>query len=63
MKKIRDMVLDFNGINGKFKLKYACGYAFSKEFPSCNMMELLNVAVFLPQYIILLDIGLILELL
>ena len=42
--KIRDMVLDFNGINGKFKLKYACGYAFSGEFPSCNMMELLNVA-------------------
>ena len=42
--KIRDIVLDFNGANGKFKLKYACGYAFSGEFPSCNMMELLNVA-------------------
>ena len=44
LEKIQEMVLNFNSGNGKFKLNYACGYAFSKEFPSCNMMELLNVA-------------------
>lgn len=44
LKKIREMVLNFNSINGQFQLKYACGYAFSKEFPSCNMMELLHIA-------------------
>ena len=43
-KKIREKVFNFNSINGQFQLKYACGYAYSKEFPSCNMMELLNIA-------------------
>ena len=44
LKKIREMVLNFNSGNGRFKLTYACGYAFSQEFPSCNLMELFNVA-------------------
>ncbi|MGN0466971.1 MAG: diguanylate cyclase domain-containing protein [Lachnospiraceae bacterium] len=43
-KKIREIILKFNGNNGAFKLSYACGFAFSGEFPSCSIKELLDIA-------------------
>ena len=44
LEKIRDIVFKFNGDSGEFKLSYACGYAFSEDFPFCSVMELLNIA-------------------
>ena len=43
-KKIHEIVLKFNGASGEFNLSYACGYAFSEDYPSCNRMDLLHEA-------------------
>lgn len=41
---IREMILKFNGVRGEFQINYACGYAFSKDYPSANIYDLLNEA-------------------
>ena len=44
IKKIRDMILKFNGLRGEFQINYACGYAFSEDYPEASLMDLLNEA-------------------
>ncbi|MGN0400450.1 MAG: diguanylate cyclase domain-containing protein [Blautia sp.] len=44
VEKIGDIVLEFNGANGELKLSYACGYAFSEDYPSYSVMQLLDIA-------------------
>lgn len=41
---LENIVLQFNSVNGRFKLSYACGFAFSKEFPTYSLTQLLEVA-------------------
>lgn len=43
-KKIHEIVLKFNGAGGEVNLSYACGYAYSGDYPSCTMMDLLHEA-------------------
>lgn len=44
VEKIRDIALKFNGTGGGFKISYACGYAFSEDYPSCSLTVLLAIA-------------------
>lgn len=44
VEKIRNIVLKFNGAGGGFKISYACGYAFSEDYPPCSLTELLAIA-------------------
>ncbi len=41
---IREMILKFNGVRGEFQINYACGYAFSDDYPDANISDLLNEA-------------------
>ena len=41
---IRDMIMKFNGLRGEFQISYACGYAFSEDFPKASISDLLNEA-------------------
>lgn len=41
---IREMILKFNGVRGEFQINYACGYAYSADYPDANISELLNEA-------------------
>ena len=42
--KIKDMIIKYNGMHGKFRISYACGYAFSGDYQSVTIMDLLNEA-------------------
>ena len=44
VKEIRDMIVKFNGMRGEFQISYACGYAFSEDYPKANIQDLLNEA-------------------
>ena len=44
VREIRDMIVKFNGVRGEFQISYACGYAFSGDYPKVAMMDLLNEA-------------------
>lgn len=44
VEKIGNIVFEFNGASGEFRLNYACGYAFSEDYPSCSVKELLEIA-------------------
>lgn len=44
-KKNRDvMILKFNGLRGEFQINYACGYAYSEDYPGLTLLDLLNEA-------------------
>lgn len=38
------MILKFNGLRGEFQIDYACGFAFSEDYPGASLMDLLNEA-------------------
>ena len=38
------MILKFNGLRGEFQINYACGYAFSEDYPEASLLDLLNEA-------------------
>ena len=42
--KIKEMILKFNGLRGEFQISYACGYAFSEDYPGAGLLDLLNEA-------------------
>lgn len=44
VQKIKDMILRFNGLRGEFQINYACGFAFSEDYPGTNISDLLNEA-------------------
>lgn len=44
MQEIRDMIVKFNGVRGEFQISYACGFAFSGDYPKAAIMDLLNEA-------------------
>lgn len=44
VQQIKDMILKFNGLRGEFKISYACGFAFSEEYPEATIADLLNEA-------------------
>ena len=44
VKKIREMIMKFNGLRGEFQINYACGYAFSEDYPEASVTDLLNEA-------------------
>lgn len=44
IKKIKDMILKFNGLRGEFQINYACGYALSEDYPEATLFDLLNEA-------------------
>lgn len=44
IQNIKDMILKFNGLRGEFQIDYACGFAFSKDYPGASLMDLLNEA-------------------
>ena len=33
VRKIKDMIMKFNGLRGEFQINYACGYALSEDYP------------------------------
>lgn len=41
---IQDMIMKFNGMGGEFQINYACGFAFSDDFPDASLSDLLNEA-------------------
>lgn len=44
VQKLKDMILRFNGLRGEFQINYACGFAFSEDYPGTNISDLLNEA-------------------
>lgn len=44
MRKIKEMILKFNGLRGEFQINYACGYAYSEDYPGFTLLDLLNEA-------------------
>ena len=44
VQKIREMIMKFNGLRGEFQINYACGYAFSEDYPEASVTDLLNEA-------------------
>lgn len=44
LKKIQDAIIKFNESNREYQLSYACGYAYSREYPGCSREVLLNLA-------------------
>lgn len=42
--KIKEMILKFNGLRGEFQINYACGVAFSEDYPGASLSDLLNEA-------------------
>lgn len=44
MRKIKEMILKFNGLRGEFQINYACGYAYSEDYPGLTLLDLLNEA-------------------
>lgn len=44
MRKIKEMILKFNGLRGEFQINYACGYACSEDYPGLTLLDLLNEA-------------------
>lgn len=44
VQEIKDMMVKFNGLGGEFQISYACGFAFSPEYPDASLFDLLNEA-------------------
>ena len=44
MRKIKEMILKLNGLRGEFQINYACGYAYSEDYPGLTLLDLLNEA-------------------
>lgn len=44
VRKIKEMILKFNGLRGEFQINYACGYAYSEDYPGLTLLDLLNEA-------------------
>lgn len=44
VRKIKDMIMKFNGLRGEFQINYACGYALSEDYPEARLTDLLNEA-------------------
>ena len=44
VQNIKEMILKFNGLRGEFQISYACGFAFSEDYPGVGLLELLNQA-------------------
>lgn len=44
VRKIKDMIMKFNGLRGEFQINYACGYALSEDYPEASLTDLLNEA-------------------
>lgn len=44
VRKIKEMILKFNGLRGEFQINYACGYAYSEDYPELTLLDLLNEA-------------------
>lgn len=44
VQELREIIMKFNGTMGEFQLNFACGYAFSRDFPKLSMTDLLNEA-------------------
>lgn len=44
VQNIQDMIMRFNGLRGEFQISYACGFAFSEDFPDASLLDLLNEA-------------------
>ena len=44
VQNIQDMIFRFNGLRGEFQISYACGVAFSEDFPGVGLLDLLNEA-------------------
>ena len=44
MRKIKEMILKFNGLRGEFQINYAFGYAYSEDYPGLTLLDLLNEA-------------------
>ena len=44
VQNIRDMIMKFNGLRGEFQISYACGYAYSGDYPNAAILDLLNEA-------------------
>lgn len=44
VRKIKDMIMKFNGVRGEFQINYACGFAFSGDYPEASISDLLHEA-------------------
>lgn len=44
VQEIRDMIVKFNGMRGEFQISYACGFAYSEDYPKAGIQDLLNEA-------------------
>lgn len=44
VQQIKDMILKFNGLRGEFQINYACGFAYSEDYPEAALLDLLNEA-------------------
>lgn len=44
VQKIREMIMKFNGLRGEFQISYACGLAYSDDYPEATISDLLNEA-------------------
>lgn len=44
VQEMKEMILKFNGLRGEFQINYACGYAFSQDYPEASLPDLLNEA-------------------
>lgn len=42
--KINQTMMKFNESHDQFQLRYACGYAYSKDYRSCHIKHLLDIA-------------------
>lgn len=42
--QIKEMILKFNGLRGEFQINYACGFAYSEDYPEAALLDLLNEA-------------------
>lgn len=44
VQNIKEMIMKFNGLRGEFQISYACGVAFSGDYPGVSVSDLLNEA-------------------
>lgn len=42
--KVKEMIIKFNGLRGEFQINYACGVAYSGDYPGISVLDLLNEA-------------------
>lgn len=44
VQEIKEMIMKFNGLRGEFQINYACGFAYSEDYPKASITDLLNEA-------------------